>query len=491
MRILFAGRSVYHFSYYRSVLESLRRSGHDLALRFDERWSEGNSEVSLQEFLVRHPEVSWRWSETRKDRLREPLFALRELRSYGSYLRRSEQSSYYLDRWRRYLTPAFRRVDNWTVGRWLFQRQLLSGAIAGLESMMPAAKNVVADLRSVAPDVVLVSPANMRFTEEIEYVKGAQRLGIPTAALVLSWDNMSTKGLISVRSDLLLAWNRAHAAEAVAYHGIAKDRILLTGAPFFDKWFDRNEHVMERPEFLRSAGLPDDAPFVLYLGSSRNIAKDESWLVAELLERLGHSATLGTANVMVRPHPANAKPFMELAQSNPRVVVWPPAGQLPESGGMQADFRNSVQHAAAIIGVNTTAMIDALILGRPCIALVTEQYEKTQTRAQHFRHLLDSEALHVARTTGDAVAQLEAVAAGRDDRAEARQAFLAEFVRPQGMEINAGELVAAAVAELGRGTRAADVCVLMTQKLTDGNLTTKQRQVERTIHDRSSSSSRS
>ena len=88
-------------------------------------------------------------------------------------------------------------------------------------------------------------------------------------------------------------------------------------------------------------------------------------------------------------------------------------------------------------------MIDALILGRPCIALVTEQYEKTQTRAQHFRHLLDSEALHVARTTGAAVAQLEAVAAGRDDRAEARQAFLAEFVRPQGMETNAGELVAA------------------------------------------------
>lgn len=98
MRVLFAGRSVYHFSYYRSVLEALRRNGHDLALRFDERWSEGNSEVSLQEFLARHPEVSWRWSETRKDRLREPLFALRELRSYSSYLRRSEQSSYYLDR---------------------------------------------------------------------------------------------------------------------------------------------------------------------------------------------------------------------------------------------------------------------------------------------------------------------------------------------------------------------------------------------------------
>ncbi len=465
MRVLFVGRSVYHFTYYRSLLEALRRRDHDLELRFDERWSSGNSDVSLQEFLEQNSDVVSRWSETRRDRLRAPLFALRELRSYGSYLRRSEQSSYYLDRWRAYLGPNFKRVDRRAAVRWLLGQKALSVAMRGLEALAPAAKNVVADLRRVAPDVVLASPANMRFTEEIEYVKAAKSLGIPTAVLVLSWDNMSTKGLINVRPDLLLAWNRAHASEAVRYHGISESHILLTGAPFFDKWFNSHHDAVDRPELLRRAGLPVDAPFVLYLGSSKNIAKDESWLVADLLEALDKSETLRGASIMIRPHPANATPFGELAQSNSRVAVWPPDGQLPESGGMQADFRDSVQHAAAIAGINTTAMIDALILGRPCVAIVTKQYEKTQLRAQHFRHLLDSEALNVARGVGEAVAQLEAVAAGQDDRAASRQAFLSEFVRPQGLDVNAGELGAAAVAKLGGGAKPRSVCDMPVEQL--------------------------
>lgn len=465
MRVLFVGRSVYHFSYYRSALEALRRHGHDLELRFDERWSISNSDLSLQGFLKQHPEVLLQWSETRKDRLRKPLFALRELRSYTSYLRRSAQSSYYLDRWRKYLIPAFTRVDKTTPGRWLLGRKSLSDAIRGLEAIAPAAKNVVADLRSVAPDVVLASPANMRFAEEIEYIKAARRLGIPTTVLVLSWDNMSTKGLINIRPDLLLAWNQTHASEAVLHHGILGDRILLTGAPFFDKWFDSENHAVERTAFLRNTGLPDDKPFVLYLGSSANIAKDESWLVAKLVEGLKKSSSLGEANIMIRPHPANARPFAELAQSDQRVVVWPPNGQLPESDSMQADFQNSVQHATAVVGINTTAMIDTLALGHPCVAIIIDQYEKTQMRAEHFRHLFKSGALNVARGMNDAVAQLEAIASGDDNCAEARLAFLSKFVRPQGMDVNAGEMVAAAVAELGRGTKATNVCTIPVKQL--------------------------
>ncbi|MEE3274138.1 MAG: hypothetical protein VX217_04725 [Acidobacteriota bacterium] len=465
MRVLVAGRSVYHFSYYRSVLEALRSHGHELELRFDERWSRGNSDVSLQGFLKENPEVSLQWSKTREDWLREPLFALRELRSYSSYLRRFEQSAYYLDRWRKYLNPAFTRIDKANAGRWLLGRKSISGAIRLLEAMAPAAKNIVADLRSVAPDVVLASPANMRFTEEVEYIKAARHLGIPTAVLVLSWDNMSTKGLINLHPDLLLAWNQTHASEAILHHGISENRILLTGAPFFDKWFDREQHTVDRSEFLRRVGLPGDMPFVLYLGSSANIARDESWLVTDLIKELSKSSTLDKASIMVRPHPANARPFAELAQSDQRVVVWPSDGQLPESGGMQSDFRNSVQYASAIIGINTTAMIDTLALGRPCVAIITQQYENTQMRAQHFQHLFDSGALNVARSMGAAVTQLEAVASGHDDHAEARLAFLSKFLRPQGMDINAGELVAAAVTELGRGTKATNLCEMTAKQI--------------------------
>ncbi len=466
MRVLFVGRSVYHFTYYQSILEALLADGAELVLRFDQAWSEGKPDVALRDFLARHPEVTRGWSRLRDGRSRGLVLAARELRSYSSYLRRSEQSEFYCARWRRYQSARVKRWDSTSLGRWVFGRKTLSRALEWGEVVLPAAHPVIDDVRDVAPDVVLASPANMRYAQEVEYLKAARRLRIPSAIMVLSWDNPSTKGLFHIRPDLLLAWNRTHVEETERYHGTPPSLALLSGAPFFDKWFDTPLAIEQRGAFCRAVGFPEDRPYVLYLGSSANIARDETWLVRELLQALDESSSLRRTSILARPHPANANHFVALAkEAGPRIVVWPPAGALPESSDMQADFCNSVRHAVGVVGVNTSAMLDSLILDKPCVAIITDRYQDTQLRAQHFRHLLQSGVLLVANNATESVRQLERLAAGEDELREHRQRFVREFVRPHGTEFSAGRLVAAAVGELAKGTPGALVSKMSAEQL--------------------------
>ena len=71
--------------------------------------------------------------------------------------------------------------------------------------------------------------------------------------------------------DRVFVWNEFQAREAVDLHGLEYERIVVTGAQLFDTWFARSPST-SRQEFLASAGLPPGSPFVLYVGSSRNIA---------------------------------------------------------------------------------------------------------------------------------------------------------------------------------------------------------------------------
>ena len=38
----------------------------------------------------------------------------------------------------------------------------------------------------------------------------------------------------------------------------------------------------------------------------------------------------------------------------------------------------TIKHSDFTIGINTTAMIDSIILGTPCIAIIKEEYNKIQ-----------------------------------------------------------------------------------------------------------------
>ena len=70
---------------------------------------------------------------------------------------------------------------------------------------------------------------------------------------------------------MVTVWNEQQRCEAVELHGVAPDRVEVTGAQLFDRWFERRPS-QSREDFCAMVGLPTDRPIVLYTGSSVFIA---------------------------------------------------------------------------------------------------------------------------------------------------------------------------------------------------------------------------
>ena len=106
----------------------------------------------------------------------------------------------------------------------------------------------------------------------------------------------------------------------------------------------------------------------------------------------------------------------------------------------RADYFDSIHYSAAVMGINTSALIESAIVGRPVFTLLAPEFRDTQEGTLHFHHLLrvNGGLLRVAHNFEEHAAQLlEAVSA--DDTWQQREAahnrrFLEGFVRPHGLD---------------------------------------------------------
>ena len=453
-RVLFISRTIAHFSYYDSILAALLARGAEVEIDFDTGWSKKwrqTDMTAVREFSARHPQLKTGWSVRRSGPARDRIFALRELRSYRSYLTRRATTPYYIERWREYLGEPWKTRSGARLFRTLLASPLGGALLEAAEAATAPDPGIIEFIRARAPDVVVASPANLRFSEETDYIKAARTLGVPTAVPVLSWDNLSTKGLIQVAPDRLYVWNQHHLKDAVEIHRVPRERIALAGASFFDKWFEPPADLPGREAFCRQLGLDPARPILLYLGSSRRIAPNEVWFVQKLLRFLSASKNprLRGCQLLVRPHPANAKIYQEL--SGDGVCVFPRDGELPETREGFAQMRASFHHAAAAIGINTSGMVDAVLAGLPTFSVRIPRYAQTQAEAVHFRYLEQDGALYLSDDLTGFCETLIRLFGGEDPKAEGRQAFARNFARPQGLERAAGDIIAEDVLRLAKG----------------------------------------
>src|SRR5688572_8205012 len=315
-------------------------------------------------------------------------------------------------------------------------------------------------LRSVAPDVVLVTPGLHFGSGQADVVKSAQGLGIPTWMLLFSWDNLSTKGALHVAPDLMFVWNERQRREAVELHDYPSDRVVVVGAPRFDPFFALRSAIARR-DFFSPIDLDPAVPTLLYLCSSRFIAEDEPRFIASWLGAIrAAGGRLATCNVLIRPHPD--VPFE--AAGTAQVVHWrglpqatgwahrpfedPRAVVLRTTYRTQEAFFECLHHADAVVALNTSAELEAGIAGRPVFTvLANDRSADGQAHTLHFNYLLREHGGFVsyADDLESHAAQLES-ALTEPPPAGDIQRFVRDFLRPLGDEAVA-PLLARMVAE--------------------------------------------
>jgi FkbM family methyltransferase len=452
MKFLFVARQERHAAVFIDALQALADRGHAVALAVQE--SEGRARRTL---AIRGSETL-RVTTCPSSRIDEWAAAAaleRKLRDCLHYLRPPFRDAPALQQ--RFLARAWQEMD---LSRSdavlpalnslrLEQLEAIEEVLALAERAIPTSRAFDEFLRIEAPDVLLVCPFLHLGPSQADVAASARRLGIPVWMILFSWDNLSTKGSMHVVPDRMFVWNEQQRQEAARLHGFPRERCIVVGALRFDAFFARRT-MLTREQFLAPLDLDPQAPTLLYLCSSALVSPEEIGFVVKWLKALRESSDiLRGANVIVRPHPANSLLPMD-ARFQP--LEWPAArrieGQLarpfddPRAVVVQTPHEDpgglyeSLAHSEAVVALNTTAELEAGIVGRPVFTIQPETADGGPHQATlHFHYLTREHGGFVssAPSLAEHIQQLERALTGGDDAA-AIQSFVQSFLRPHGLD---------------------------------------------------------
>ena len=134
-------------------------------------------------------------------------------------------------------------------------------------------------------------------------------------------------------------------------------------------------------------GLIARRPFILYTGSAPCSSRDDE--VELPFGRSGSRAkrergpSLREIGVLVRPHPYNGRRGAKRLRRPGDVAVWPRAAQPGRRAQPDRLLRLPV-HCDAVVGINTSAMIEAGVVGRPVLAMADAELAGSQEQTVHF-----------------------------------------------------------------------------------------------------------
>lgn len=450
MKILFFMKTPAFLRYYGSSIAALLDRGHDLHLVFDQS-SRYKEFLRPGDFVGKPGRLTWgdsvkpgRWKTI-----------CRGVRGTLDYLL--------------YLHPYFRHAKTlrhrmggrlpWCMGflRWFPTLpvrvvRMMMRALQKVERAIPLNHKMTSLIRLQSPDLVLITPFVTAASDQTDALKSAQALRLPTAVCVSSWDNLTTKGLIRLRPDRVIVWNDVQKREAVELHAIPPHKVIVTGAPLFDHWFERKPS-QSASEFKRSIGLSADRPYLLFVGSTASMSPPEleTDFVLRWIEQLRNSPLRGirSLGVLVRPHPYNAAHWGAVDLSRfENVALWRHAGveemgdpedkdrSLNFSEEARAGYFDSIFHSAAVVGINTSALIESAIVGRPVLTVLLPEMMERQEGTVHFHYLLPEKGgfLQAAKDFNEHIGQIRGVLDDTKTFATHRDQFVSTFVRPLGLD---------------------------------------------------------
>jgi hypothetical protein len=435
VRILFSVRNSSYVRHYDSVLRLLAERGHDVLL-VAERSDRHPWPPSVLDLVKAHPRISLSfmpemsgdpWFEL-ATRLRQARFYLRFLepayRGMPALLARTRS---------RAPKPAIRLAESQPFGR--AGRRLLAAALGALERATGTSAPFHAYLDTVAPDVVVLTPLVVLKTTQLDLARAAIERGLRNVFAVASWDNLSSKGELTFAPQRVVVWNDVQKQEAIDLHGVPPGRVEVTGAQVFDEWFVK-QPATTREAFCAKTGLRADRPVVLYVCSAllEGSAPETDFVLRWVRHlRASRHGVLRDCGILIRPHfkrweEWQAAPLADLEN----VVCWPPAGAVPVDTASRTDYFDSLYHAAAVMGLNTSAMIEGAIVGRPVHTVLLPEFHDNQEGTVHFHYLLagPSPLLRAARSLDEHAEDLAATLENRPSGSHQSQTFVRSFVRP-------------------------------------------------------------
>jgi hypothetical protein len=237
-----------------------------------------------------------------------------------------------------------------------------------------------------------------------DFIAESRAIGLKSIVAIDNWDNLTSKSVYVVKPDYLTVMGERCVEHANLIHNFETQSVLAFGLPRFD---GHRKHL--------AAGLKPitrEKRRVMYAGFS--LAHSEKRVVDAIANYLDEKFGSGSIEVLYRPHPAPIRRLDEYEIKNANVVTY-----IHDSLGriglpaMDEGFINSLNSADIVVGAPTTLMLEAMLLGRPCVIdLTTDPYHRTTAsnaakHSLHMRDLLAVPNLHIGNTVDEVLAGID------------------------------------------------------------------------------------
>jgi hypothetical protein len=285
----------------------------------------------------------------------------------------------------------------------------------------------------------------------VPFVVAARRQGLPVAAHIASWDHTVGKGVIPPFCDLYVVQNAVMQADLRRYHGIASDRVVVTGWPQTDV-FQRARPRSGYESLLRRYGLDPGRPLVLVMGNTPTNAPYEDRFVERLVAWWDEAAR-DRFQLLFRPHPRDRqwRERFGAAKGRPGAFV-----QEPSYTDLE-ELAVLLQHGDAVVANAGTILLDALVNDRPVVCVLYdegappgESWAAKNVIGEHYRELAASGAFYSAESFDEVVAGIDSALARPGELSGARRRVVDEVVGE--VDGRAGERVVDAIASAVAGT---------------------------------------
>ncbi|HEX5715280.1 MAG TPA: hypothetical protein VF179_03925, partial [Thermoanaerobaculia bacterium] len=224
----------------------------------------------------------------------------------------------------------------------------------------------------------------------------ARRRGIPVAAWINSWDNLTSKPAYYSEYDRYLVWSERMREEVLRYYPEAGGcPVVATGVPHFD-WYRRPEMRWSREELFARLELDPARPLILHAAATPHLAPAEHQIARRLAGEVEAGRLPNRPQLLIRLHPGDAGGrFLDLPRSKSvrlHVPGAPGSGRLAAYCPTPEDNRelvSSVAHADVVVNLASTITLEAALLDRPVVNLAYDPRpgEDLQRLARRFYHL--------------------------------------------------------------------------------------------------------
>lgn len=269
----------------------------------------------------------------------------------------------------------------------------------------PFFKEVQVLLKQSRPDVVFCT--HQRALKAPTVFMAAKELGLSTATVIYSWDNIP-KARLALRADKYLVWSQYMKTELERmYPEISSEKVVVTGTPQFE-FYKEPKNILERSKFYETYGLDATKKLICFSGDDVKTSPYDPHYLNDLAESLASEGE--KYQIVFRRCPVDlsgrydwvVKKFPDLIVEIPPLwnfnsKVWTAVYPIYEDVRLLVSL---AYYCDVVLNVGSTMAFDFGMFGKPCIYINYDHIPdknwsvNTIYRYQHFRSMPSKKAVY-------------------------------------------------------------------------------------------------